>query len=191
MAGVAGRDRLLFYYTLASKLPALVEDEQLPTDPSLTRGLTGFVTGRGRLGLVWLSDNADLLPEQLRGTAQVRPGVRGRAGEMVRVTVAVSGAQRWPSWARRHRVSRSRVDSIDDAAGGSSGRWWVLPRPIPTSAWVRIDTATGENLWPVPQQREIGQAASNSSALMSSVYRRADENWPTRAATPSPQPAAE
>src|SRR5438552_557062 len=102
MTGVVNQGRLLFYFTTTAQLPRLMETGQLPTDASITGLLTRLVPVRSRAGLVWLTDNAELLPEQARGAAQVRPGLRARADGLIRVTAAVSGAHYWPSWARRH-----------------------------------------------------------------------------------------
>jgi hypothetical protein len=175
----AGHDRLLFYFARASELPSLVDNAKLSPDAWTSGGVLALVTARHRFGVLWLTDSAELLPEQARGTADVRPGVRAPAGELIRITAAVSGAQYWPRWARRHLVGRRRRRLIDTAAGGSSGRWWIVTDPVPATAWLRIDTATGDNLWPQPQQQAIGAAAAAARSLTLSAYRRADVDWPT------------
>lgn len=174
MAGGGNQDRLLFYFTDAAELPRLLRARALPTDEPMAGALRGLVTRRGR-GLVWFSDSADLLPEQARGAAEVRPGVRGHADQLVRITTVVSGAQYWPRWARRHLIGRRRRRRIDAAAAGSSGRWWVAGYPVPAAAWLRIDTATGKTLWPETEQQPVG------TALVPSAYRRSGVDWPTSA----------
>jgi hypothetical protein len=170
----ANQDRLLFYFAPASQLPRLTSERLIPTDTSIAGGLFGLVGRRG--GLVWLSDSAELLREQARGVAQVRPGVRGPAAELVRVTAAVPDAQYWPRWARRHLVGRRRRRRIDALAGGSSGRWWVAARPVPATAWLRIDTAAGVQLWPESDR----EAVASRQLFVPSAFRRADVDWPSR-----------
>jgi hypothetical protein len=175
MTGAAEHDRVLFHFTASAELPRLLRELELPSDDSVTRGLAGLLTGRGRGGLVWLTDSADLLLAQSRGMADVRPGLRRPAGELVRVTVAVADAQYWPHWARRHAVGRRLRRRIDAGAGGSSGRWWVVARTVPSAEWLRLDAVGGTRLWP------DSHGPARPQLLVPSVYRRAEVDWPTRA----------
>jgi hypothetical protein len=165
VAGGGNQDRLLFYFTDAAELPSLLRARVLSADEPMAGALRGLVTSRGG-GLVWFSDS---------GAADVRPGVRGRADQLVRITTVVAGAQYWPRWARRHLVGRRRRRRIDASAGGSSGRWWVAARPVPAAAWLRIDTAAGKTLWPETEHRPVG------TGLVPSAYRRSGVDWPASA----------
>ena len=132
--------RLLYYFTPRDGLAELVAGKRLPADewaptPWLDRML------RRRLRVVWLSDLAELTPEQAAGRATVRPGVTGTAQTLARVTVSVPDAQYWPPWADRRGISQRQQQALDRAANGLSGRWWVVPRAIPASEWVAVEPA--------------------------------------------------
>jgi hypothetical protein len=181
MAGGADRQRLLYYFTSVSDVPAIIAGRVVPTDAAIKLGPIARVTARRADGLVWLTDCADLLPDQARGAAAVRPGLRAVAGGLARVTVSVPDAHYWPQWARRHGIGRDRQRRIDRAAGGLSGRWWIVARPIPTAEWLRIESVAGARMWPAPE-REANAGAPRVPAL--SAYRRAGVDWPGH--TPQP-----
>jgi len=134
---VPNHSRLLYYYVPAVQLPEILAAGRVPADaPAPLRWPFGVL--RRNRGLVWLSDLAELAPAQANGQSTVRPGVRGSAGSLARVTVSVPDAQYWPRWADRYGVSARRQAEIDRDAGGLSGRWWVVSRAIPTSEWIAV-----------------------------------------------------
>jgi hypothetical protein len=134
---VPNHSRLLYYYAPAAELPAIVAAGRVPADAPAPLRWPFRLLRRNR-GLVWLSDLAELAPAQAAGQSTVRPGVRGSADSLARVTVSVPDAQYWPRWAERYGVSARRQAEIDREAGGLSGRWWVVSRAIPESEWLSV-----------------------------------------------------
>jgi hypothetical protein len=144
------RQRLLFHYTSLANLLEILDAGELR--PSRLRRWF-----RRDLAVVWLTD-AD---QPGRGTDHGLgpmtddPALDKRA---VRFTVAIADAQHWKPWAARRGVSRRVRQRLDDAGGGLSARWYVVPRPILTDEWVRIDDfKSGERIWP-HQDAEAGTA---------------------------------
>lgn len=179
MAGGSDRQRLLYHFATLSEVRAIIAGRVVPTDAAISLGPIARVTARKPDGLVWLSDSAELLPDQARGAAAVRPGVRAPAGALARITVSVPDAHYWPQWARRHGIGRNRQRMIDRAAGGLSGRLWIVARPIPSAEWLRVDTMAGARLWPAPERQAEGQGAALRVPVLS-AYRRAGVDWPAQ-----------
>ena len=140
--GAPNHTRLLYYFTPRDSLAELTDRQRLPADASAPVPLLDRVLRRP-LRVVWLSDLAELTPEQAAGRAPVRPGVIGTVDTLSRVTVSVPDAQYWPRWAERRGIGQRQQEQFDRDAEGLSGRWWVVSRPIPSSEWVRVEPATG------------------------------------------------
>jgi hypothetical protein len=138
--GAPNHSRLLYYFTPQDGLADVVSGERLPPDASVPTTRFGVLRRPSRL--VWLSDLAELTPQQAAGRAAVRPGVRSTADTLARVTVSVPDAQYWPRWADRHGISQRRQAAFDRDADGLSGRWWVVARAIPASEWLAVEPAT-------------------------------------------------
>ena len=93
--------------------------------------------------LVWLTD--DLVPTSPAAWITARTSA---AVISVRLTVATSAAQRWPSWAARNRVSRHARRRIERVADGLGDRLWVTPAGVHSSQWISAeDVETGAVLW--------------------------------------------
>lgn len=138
MVIVSNRRRLLYYFAPRAGLAELVASERLPADSPIPRSWPARLV-RKPITVVWLSDLGELTPEQAAGAAMVRPGVTGTAATLARITVSVPDAQYWTRWAEWHAISRHWQEELDSDAGGLSGRWWVVSRPIPASQWVKVE----------------------------------------------------
>jgi hypothetical protein len=149
MAG-ANHLRLLYHFTSESNLRAIVDSGQIV----VSGGPTGHEAAASSVRVVWLTDDADPGSGNDHGLghpADQDPELDKRA---VRFTVAVSDAQHWAEWARRRRVTRRALRRIDDAGGGLSERWWVVPRAIASSEWTFVENLrTGELIWPLADTR--------------------------------------
>ena len=142
--------RLLYHFTSESNLRAIVDSGEI------------MVSGRSKdhevpaspVRVVWLTDDADPGSGNDHGLshpAGADPELDKRA---VRFTVAVSDAQHWTEWAHRRRVTRKALRVLDEAGGGLSERWWVVPRAIASSEWTFVENLrTGELIWPLADSR--------------------------------------
>ena len=148
---VDNRRRLLYYFAPLSEMSAILRHERLDLDDVVLRG-----RARRRAPLVlWLTDLADPQLEHRSGEAVLRPGLNAPIDYLARVMVSVSDAQHWLQWASRHGINKRTVATLDDEAGGLSGRWWVVSRTIPATEWVRVDSLrTGARIWPEPVPEE-------------------------------------
>lgn len=138
------RDRLLYHFTTAQNLARILDSA------TITVSGKPIAAGWRRRGtpVVWLSDDAEAAHGVDRGLDQERSSDFSGEIPSVRITVAISDAQRWSQWATRHRVSKKTRRRLDAAGGGQSGRWWIVARPIPATEWLRVeDLRTGRTLW--------------------------------------------
>ena len=148
---VDNRRRLLYYFAALSEIPAVLGRSCIVLDDYALRRRAMRRAPR----VVWLTDLADPQHEHDSGAAMIRPGLNAPTDYLARVMVSVSDAQHWPQWASRHGVARRTVETLDDEAGGLSGRWWVVSRIIPATEWVRVDSLrTGARIWPEPAPEE-------------------------------------
>jgi hypothetical protein len=113
-------------------------------------GSKGSASERGLARVVWLTDDADPGIGDDHGLGRLGGTEFGADKRAVRFTVSVPDAQHWPEWAHRRRVSRRLLRQLDEAGGGLSERWWVVPRAIATAEWTFVeDLRTGELIWPL------------------------------------------
>ena len=148
---VDNRHRLLYYFAPLSEISAVLREQRLDVDEYVLRSRAMRRAPR----VVWLTDLADPQLEHHSGAATLRPGLHAPTDQLARLMVSVSDAQHWPQWASRHGVSKRTVATLDDEAGGLSGRWWVVSRILPATQWVRVDSLrTGARIWPEPAPEE-------------------------------------
>lgn len=141
------RARLLYYFTPVVEFARIADEAQISVDS--TAIVAGW--GRRRIRVVWLTDDPHAEGGVDGGFGPARSSDFRAEQPSARITVAVSDAQRWSMWAQRHRVSRKTRRRLDDAVGGTSGRWWVVARSIPAAEWLRADDVrTGDALWTQP-----------------------------------------
>jgi hypothetical protein len=161
---VDNRSRLLYYFAALSEMSAVLRRERVVLDDYVPRSRVLRRAPR----VVWLTDLADPQLEHDSGAAVLRPGLNAPTDYLARIMVSVSDAQHWPQWASRHGVSKRSVATLDDEAGGLSGRWWVVSRIIPATEWVRVDSLrTGARIWPesapedgLPRPAELERSSS-------------------------------
>jgi hypothetical protein len=153
MAG-ANHLRLLYHFTSEANTRAILDSGEIVVTGRLP-GSKGSASEGGPARVVWLTDDADPGSGDdhgLGGPGGQEPSADKRA---VRFTVSVPDAQHWAEWAHRRRVGRRVLRQLDEAGGGLSERWWVVPRAIATAEWAFVeDLRTGELIWPLADTRQ-------------------------------------
>lgn len=147
------RLRLLYHYTSRLNVANIFAESRLRTS-RLPHSRLGI--GRS-VAVVWLTDAAEPGRGHDHGLSAAEPP--GAAGDRraVRFTVSVDDAQYWPEWALRRGIGRRTRRELDEAGGGLSARWWVVPRAIDAGQWVRVDDlVSGERIWPEPSGASFG-----------------------------------
>ena len=148
---------MLYHFTSLVNLASILDAREI----RLSNGPDGRrFTGQHRasaLPVVWLTDDWDPGVGSDHGL-----GVPGKDDPQtdkrgVRITVTVADAQHWPEWARHRKVHRRDLRALDDAGGGLSERWWIVPRPIGTADWALVENLfTNEVLWQAPLSQRRG-----------------------------------
>jgi hypothetical protein len=146
--------RLLYHFTSEVNTRAILDSGEIVVTCRLP-GSKGSASEGGPARVVWLSDDADPGMGDDHGLAGPVGGEPSAGKRAVRFTVTVPDAQHWPEWAHRRRVSRRALRQLDEAGGGLSERWWVVPRSIGTAEWAFVeDLRTGELIWPLADTRQ-------------------------------------
>lgn len=133
-AVLPGQQRLLYHFTSREALEQIRAAGAL--QPAAAAQVAGVPVGNGS-PVVWLSDDPDPGTGDDHGLGS--SAARGEDRRAVRLTVAVTGAMPWASWAYVQRLPRRVRQRIDQRGGGLSGRWWVTPLPVPQTCWVAVE----------------------------------------------------